>query len=351
MEETGNSMKKVPLRETNVIQDYLDGMAIKDLAEKYDRSHQSIGQFLRRQGIETEKRIQTKSPYHFNEHWLDELDCQEKIYWIGFFAADGYNDVPENRVRIKLQREDKYILEKFNELLQSDREVYDSDYFNKSYGKIEYVSELYLTSAYFCKRLEELKLPDNKSTILEFPDYIPDKWLHHYIRGYFDGDGSISIKENVNGTYKAEVTFVGSHNFIPVLDKILKEKLEIETNCYPKTNHEALKIQKQKDIKKLLDWLYQDSVIHLTRKYEKYIIFINSRDFSKMTLKEKSQKVKADSKDIIKRYLNGESASIIAKNYDCSPNVILRLLKSNNIEIRKNTTPQQRALKAKQENK
>lgn len=55
MEETGNSMKKVPLRETNVIQEYLDGMAIKELAERYGCTHQNVSQFLKRNGIKVEK--------------------------------------------------------------------------------------------------------------------------------------------------------------------------------------------------------------------------------------------------------------------------------------------------------
>ena len=351
MEETGNSMKKVPLRETNVIQDYLDGMAIKDLAEKYDRSHQSIGQFLRRQGIETEKRIQTKSPYTLDEYWLDNLDCEEKFYFLGFFAADGFNETPKNRVRIKLQREDKYMLEKFKDLFQSNRDIQDSDYFNKTYNKIEYSSELYITSKYLCKRLEELKLPDNKSLILEFPDYIPEKFLHHYIRGYFDGDGSIStFGNNKNGELRANITFVGSNSFIDKLYKIILEKLGIDSridNCDGKA-YKRLQIEKNREVKKFLDWLYKDSSIYLIRKYNKYNEFSNSRDFTKETSYEKRDRIRSDSKTIISRYLNGESATTISKDYDCSINVITRLLKANNIEIRKNTTPQQRALKAKE---
>lgn len=33
----------------------------------------------------------------------------------------------------------------------------------------------------------------NKSLILTFPRTIPDNLIHHFIRGYFDGDGSVFI--------------------------------------------------------------------------------------------------------------------------------------------------------------
>ncbi len=33
----------------------------------------------------------------------------------------------------------------------------------------------------------------NKSLILEFPKTVPSDLIHHFIRGYFDGDGSVFI--------------------------------------------------------------------------------------------------------------------------------------------------------------
>ena len=354
MENSGNNIqkKRIPLRETDVIQEYLDGIAIKDLAEKYDCTHQNVGQFLRNNGIATEKRIQTKSPYTLDEHWLDKIDCQEKAYFLGFFGADGYNDPKRNRVKFKLQVKDRDILEKFKECFKSNRPLIYGEYERpEKNGSIEYTYELYLTSSYLSNKLTELGYPPNKTEILQFPTNIPEEYLSHYIRGYFDGDGSISISQNKNGTYKAEVTIVSSKYFNESLNQFLIDKFNIKANLYEKEHYLVLKIQKQNDLKKFLDYIYKDSKIHLNRKYERYITFINSRDFSKLTLKEKSKKVKADSDKIIKRYLEGEAASVIAKNYDCSSNVILRLLKANNIEIRKNTTPQQRALKVKQENK
>ena len=350
MEETGNSMKKVPLRETNVIQDYLDGMAIKDLAEKYDRSHQSIGQFLRRQGIETEKRIQTKSPYTLDEHWLDELDCEEKFYFLGYFYADGGNSVDRNQIRIKLNIQDKYMLETFRNWFKSNRPLLPLDK-NGEICTYKGCKELDLTSEYLCKRLAELGAPETKSAILQFPAFIPDKFMSHFIRGYFDGDGNICIfGNNKNKELRANITITSSNYFIDGLYKYILNTLEIDSrvdDCEGKV-YKRLQIEKNKEVKKFLDWMYKDATVYLTRKYNDYIKFSNSRDFSKETSYEKRDRIRADSETIISRYLNGESATTISKDYDCSINVITRLLKANNIEIRKNTTPQQRALKAKE---
>lgn len=350
MEETGNSIKKVPLRETNVIQEYLDGMAIKELAEKYDRSHQSIGQFLRRQGIETEKRIQTKSPYTLDEHWLDELDCEEKAYFLGYFYADGGNSIDRNQIRIKLNIEDKYILERFRSWFKSNRPLLPLDK-NGEICTYKGCKELDLTSEYLCRRLKELGAPATKSAILKFPDFIPEELMNHFIRGYFDGDGNISVfGNNKNGELRANITITSSNYFIDGLYKYILNNLGINSrvdDCEGKV-YKRLQIEKNREVKKFLDWMYKDATVYLTRKCNDYIKFSNSRDFSKETSYEKRDRIRADSETIISRYLNGESATTISKDYDCSTNVITRLLKSNNIEIRKNTTPQQRALKAKE---
>src|SRR3989304_8833054 len=36
---------------------------------------------------------------------------------------------------------------------------------------------------------ENYKLTTNKTFSTKFPDFIPDDLIHHFIRGYFDGDG------------------------------------------------------------------------------------------------------------------------------------------------------------------
>ena len=39
--------------------------------------------------------------------------------------------------------------------------------------------------------LEKHGCVENKSLILQFPTTVPEELMHHFIRGYFDGDGCI----------------------------------------------------------------------------------------------------------------------------------------------------------------
>ena len=71
-------------------------------------SNVAVRNYLKKKRVEMRKSndpvydINRASPYTFNEHWLDELDCPEKFYFLGFFAADGCNLKKYNNVKIKL---------------------------------------------------------------------------------------------------------------------------------------------------------------------------------------------------------------------------------------------------------
>ena len=125
------------------------------------------------------------------------MDCEEKFYFLGFFAADGNVDLSHGnyRARIKIQRGDRALLERFNELLKNTRPVEDGEEKpREKWGRgdyVEYYSVLHLGNRIFCERLIELGMVPNKTFSLEFPGYIPNEYLKHFVRGYFDGTGRL----------------------------------------------------------------------------------------------------------------------------------------------------------------
>lgn len=337
MEETGNSMKKVPLRETNVIQEYLDGMVIKDLAEKYGCTHQNVSQFLKRNGIKVEKRIKNTTPYTLNEHWLDELDCEEKWYFLGFFYADGINSVNKNQIRVKLNIKDIDRLNLFKEWFNSNRPLLPLDE-NGEIKTYQGCKELALTSKYLCGRLTELGAPENKTKILKFPEFVSDDMMNHFIRGYFDGDGNVTVINNQNSV-RGNITIVSSIDFCLGLKEYLENKLNISVNFQNKETYGRIQIEKNNHVKIFLDWLYKDANCYMKRKYDDYIKFINERDFSIETSYEKRDRINKDIENLIKRYNDGETVTVLAKEYDCSVNAMSRHLKKHGVVLRKNVPP------------
>lgn len=126
-------------------------------------------------------------------------------------------------------------------------------------------------STYLSSQLYDKGLVQNKSLILTFPKWLDEELIPHFIRGYFDGDGSISPSGN-----GAQCSIVSTKMFIDDLCKILDEKFNLhytKSLASEKTGNKittVLKICTQKDVKIFLDWIYKDASIYLERKYERY---------------------------------------------------------------------------------
>lgn len=219
-------MGKSKLDGTSVIEDYLSGLSADQLAERYGMSNVAVRNYLKKKRVEMRKSndpvydINRASPYTFNEHWLDELDCPEKFYFLGFFAADGCNLKKYNNVKIKLQYGDLELLEKFKILLDSDRPIYDVHQKADGSRKGSFQKDFVLTSKYFCEKLEKLGLPERKTYCLHFPNYVPKEYLRDYIRRIFDGDGNVSV--TYKGKARGMTDIAGHPNFLKELKIVIE---------------------------------------------------------------------------------------------------------------------------------
>ena len=61
-----------------------------------------------------------KPGYEFNEHYFDDIDSNEKAYFLGFIAADGGVERQKGPLSFSLQKRDKEILIKFCECIGYD---------------------------------------------------------------------------------------------------------------------------------------------------------------------------------------------------------------------------------------
>lgn len=125
--------------------------------------------------------------YKLNENFLDNLDCQEKAYFLGIMYADGNIYNYKNSYRCSLSQCEKYkdVIYKIKEILDAEQPVY----VKKTTGQLQY--HLVLYNSHLCRKLIQYGCIPNKSLILRFPKNIPEELMPHFIRGYFDGDGCI----------------------------------------------------------------------------------------------------------------------------------------------------------------
>jgi hypothetical protein len=221
--------------------------------------------------------------YTLNENYFDSIDTEDKAYFLGLLNADGCN--AGLTVRIALQEQDVDILNKFKYYINSDsplrvRESHKLIKNNKEYTcKQQYL--LLLNSRYLCNRLSNLGCVPAKSLILKFPkEHLSDDLVKHFIRGYFDGDGSVYTFKNKDPKRKIgyAIRFAASFScniyFAEELVKYIQKELDITFTSYQNKNEhpDSVKISifSHKTVVRFLDWLYQDATVYLNRKFNKY---------------------------------------------------------------------------------
>ena len=133
----------------------------------------------------------------FFEKWSPEM-----AYVLGFLYADG--DIEDNRKSSRTQYTtigsvDKCILEAIKKALGSEHNLNYRAPKKVTYknGKTYESAEGYrlrIGSKKLFDDLLKLGLTTRKSLTIKFPINIPKVYLNHFMRGYFDGDGCVTIK-------------------------------------------------------------------------------------------------------------------------------------------------------------
>ena len=210
--------------------------------------------------------------YSINEHILDNIDTEEKAYFLGFFAADGCvskNKHKQDTITFSLLKEDSYIPEKFYKLFGTNKEV-------KIYDKYAYFE---ISSDYLCNKIYDLGFTPRKTysnTICLLED---DKLMKHFIRGYFDGDGSISNQAILNKTVLCISGYEDNMNKLIEYLKSIHITAEFswdKRKKYINTDKKFGSLILTNKLNKycFLKYIYDNSSIYLIRKKDKADQFI-----------------------------------------------------------------------------
>jgi len=118
----------------------------------------------------------------FFKKWTPQM-----AYITGFFAADGYITLNKRGANFWcIQITDKDLLYKIRECVGSEHKI--SEKIGK--GKIKNSYKLQIGSIEMCNDLRKLGFCERKTKNLSI-SYVPKKYLHDFVRGYFDGDGNV----------------------------------------------------------------------------------------------------------------------------------------------------------------
>ena len=250
------------------------GRRLEDLGEQFGITRTSIFQWIKKFKLKRERIIITKPnkrKYNLDVDYFKKIDTEEKAYWLGFIAADGcvrYR-VGCRILTIELSKKDEEHLEKFRKAIKyegpirqkKERVIHNKKWKDKNKIFITKPSvSLTICHCDFVKNLIDQGIMENKTKLLQ-PPKIAKKYYRHWIRGLFDGDGSVSFVHD--GYIRGE--FIGTKNVIKWIVKqfdcseVVGKRKEKELYCHSFGCKEARTIRY---------YLYDNSKVFLERKKE-----------------------------------------------------------------------------------
>ena len=233
--------------------------SIRKLARDYDINVNRVQWAVKKYGIH---KVQNHSDFpeyrkhQLDLHYFDTIDTEDKAYYLGYIYADGY--VNEHYMRLCLHNQDIHILKSFCKYLGSDETII------KPYR--DKYSALVVNSKEFAESLHKQGAVQAKTKILKAPN-VPDNLIPHFIRGYFDGDGSIWFDKSTN-SYR--VQFVGTKDVLEYIEKFFG----VETKFRVATKDGLIYrygFAGNKKVSEALDKIYEGATVYLFRKHDKYL--------------------------------------------------------------------------------
>ena len=256
--------------EKEITNRYLSGEKSTDLALEYSCVYSTILNIVKRQGGKSKSYSESHKKYTVDDMFFDEINNEETSYFLGLLYSDGCVHSTFPRFSLSLQIDDFDILETFKEKLKYTGDLYTRKYKNKN-NKIQKV--LSITSERLKTDLIKHGCTSKKSLILKFPE-IDTNLMKHFIRGVFDGDGTINYGEKKDCSFD----IVGSVDFVDGLYDYLKNNHIIDrvyTYYINGSKNKVLSIRCKKELYNMYKYLYKDSTIFLERKKKNYDNIIN----------------------------------------------------------------------------
>lgn len=247
---------------------YQRGALLKDIANTFGTTRATVSKLIKKNGVKIDR-----FTYHFNEHYFDQVDSQDKAYILGLLWADGHNRVDKGSVILELQEDDRLLLEKINSATENERPLRMVALNEKNPSwKNQY--NLLWQSKHLSNILNKYGMCQRKSLVLEFPIWLDKNLYSHFVRGYVDGDGCVCYMKH---NRKIQVSMTGTRMFLEYVQKICES---IGVKSYISHDKRANEVICQLSIVSnmcsatFLDWMYKDANLKIERKYDKYQQFL-----------------------------------------------------------------------------
>lgn len=272
--------KKITLQcdELNQLKtDYSSGQTLRQLELKYPYGRKILSRLLKEAGVDIRDNTENSRRYSHDENYFAVIDTPGKAYWLGFIYADGFIEskraMGNQKLGITIAECDADHLDKFKQCIKSTNPI--KVYTGSGYSAEGRFAKILLTSQKMVDDLKHKGVHENKTYELTFPstNIVPKRLQQHFVRGYFDGDGSLSYWTRHGVTKESKnylLGFTGTYSMLSGINEFFNKDLVI------KVHHEAYEINfgGNQQLKDFLNFIYEDATVYLDRKYEIYLDYL-----------------------------------------------------------------------------
>ena len=197
-----------------------------------------------------------------NEGFFDEWN-PVMAYVVGFILADGC--LKRDRKWVSITQMERPILEDIARAMGHCGRIYQE---RRGAYRLEFRSER------VWRRLFELGIVPAKSKVAVLPA-APHSCIPHLVRGYFDGNGAVCVRDRGKKPLLSISIATGSEALKSGLAALVRDELGIECSF----SKYEVRILGHHASKRFLLWLYaeRDKSLHLRRKFERFEAALEKR--------------------------------------------------------------------------
>lgn len=250
-------------QKTEIIDSYIKkGLSMQKIAKLFDCDPRTISRLLKQNNIPN---ITNTVNRRLKEDFFENIDSEEKAYFLGLLITDGTVSPSNPLIRLALTETDVQILKDFQKVIQHDGKLS----FSKGNGKTKPHYVINICSKQMKEDLSKYGvIPQKTELMTSLYKEVEESLLPHYLRGLIDGDGYI---------YKGHSSwYVGfTTKYYQVADDVLsllytffptEKRNKIYKNGKGGRNYQIMIGGKKAG--KICEALYLNSHFHIPRKYE-----------------------------------------------------------------------------------
>lgn len=265
------TQKLTNVKESDIYDYYIGKINYYDLSLRYGVSKDTMRKYFKAHGLLTH----TEYQHSLTDHKFFEVYTSDVAYILGLYTADGW--IESNRFTIGLNSVDEEILYRIGYKMSKSYSIYHKkSRINNAGIKTGEITVLGIWSKPICITLERINCGKGKTKLEKyFFKNIPNKFKWDFIRGYFDGDGSIvNSKGKRNNGYKYNnycfsITSKTFQILSDIKDFLYMENIKSSIIDDGRHNY-RLQVTSKKNIKVIFNKLYP-AELYLKRKYIKFL--------------------------------------------------------------------------------